>query len=46
MKNTFCVRIHSIDNTTHVLMEVTQEELDLLNILEDTEVLTFDIEED
>lgn len=46
MKETIWVHIRSIDNTTHVLMEVTQEELELLNILEDTEVLTFEIEED
>lgn len=45
MKDTIFVRIHSIDNTTHVLMEVTQDELELLNILEDTKVLTFEITE-
>lgn len=45
MKDTIFVHIHSIDNTTHVLMEVTQDELELLNILEDTEVLTFEITE-
>lgn len=45
MKDTIFVSIHSIDNTTHVLMEVTQDELELLNILEDTEVLTFEITE-
>lgn len=45
MKDTFFVRIHSIDNVTHVLMEVTQKELNLLDILEDTEVLTFEITE-
>ena len=45
MKDTIFVRIHSIDNVTHVLMEVTQEELNLLDILEDTEVLTFEITE-
>lgn len=45
MKDTIFVCIHSIDNTTHVLMEVTQDELKLLNILEDTEVLTFEITE-
>ena len=45
MKDTVFVRIHSIDNVTHVLMEVTQEELNLLDILEDTEVLTFEITE-
>lgn len=45
MKDSIFVRIHSIDNVTHVLMEVTQEELNLLDILEDTEVLTFEITE-
>lgn len=45
MKDTIFVRIHSIDNITHVLMEVTQDELELLNILEDTEILTFEITE-
>lgn len=45
MEKTIFVRIHSIDNVTHVLMEVTQEELNLLDILEDTEILTFKIAE-